>query len=121
MNEEFNLTEEHIKLLNNSYVSWFDGYCDYGVACIDGKRPYGNSDVVGDIHEILTGETIDEDKLEEQGINYDEFCENLYTKYKKIHSETETALQIVLSTKAFEVGQYRKDGYGKNWTKVSEL
>ena len=40
------------------YVGWQD--CEYGAPEIDPKRPYGNSDVEGDIAEIL-GWEVDED------------------------------------------------------------
>lgn len=54
MINEFNLKEEHIKLLRAMYVGWSD--CEYGAPEIDPKRPYGNSYVEGDVHEILTSE-----------------------------------------------------------------
>lgn len=89
-----------------------------GAPCIDSKRPYGNSDVIGDMYEILTDKVIDENELDSQDIDYDEFVDSLHDKYEKLHRETETALQIVLSTGKFEIGKYVLNNYGKDWVKV---
>lgn len=119
MNEKyFDLTDNHIKLISNMYVSWDEGFSDLGVPTINQKRPYGNSSVIEDIYEIMEGKRINEDELETQGIDYDDFLEGLYLKYTKLHEETETALQIILYTKKFETGKYKKDGYGRAWVKV---
>jgi hypothetical protein len=48
---EFTVTEDHLKLLRRAYIGWDD--CEFGAPGIDPKRPYGNSDVIGDIAEIL--------------------------------------------------------------------
>lgn len=116
----FELTDDHIKLINHMWVSWHDGhsFSGYGSPVIDLKRPYGNSDIVQDIHEILTGESIDEEELDERGIDYDDYLSQLEEKYRPIHKETETALQIILHTKSFETGTYGLIGYGKAWVKI---
>jgi len=103
----FILTEDHLKLLKRMYVSW--SQCEFGAPEIDPKRPYGNSDVPGDIHEILTG------KYPE-----DELDEDLEDKYCKLHKETEVALQIVLRSGQFKTGTYiLKNPYNTyNWTLV---
>jgi hypothetical protein len=101
--KKFKLTEDHIKLLRHMRVGW--GYSETGAPEIDPKRPYGNSDVDGDIHKILTGEYIPEDT----DVNYD-----------KLHRQTETALQIVLRVGKFEPGVYVCDTYGSNWRLESE-
>jgi hypothetical protein len=103
----FNLTIEHIKLLQAMYVDWHD--CEFGAPTINPKRPYGNSDVLWDIAEILG--------IESKKDKNDEFY---YTdkeeKYmNKLHEETQTALQIVLRTGEFEVGEYEADDYKENW------
>lgn len=43
----FALTDQHLTLLRSAYVRWED--CEFGAPAIDYKRPYGNSDVVGDM------------------------------------------------------------------------
>jgi len=107
MSTIFTLTEEHIKLLSRAYVSWQD--CEFGAPEINPKRPYGNSNVIRDIAEILgveqktcphCGETLDE--LDEQ-------------RFENLHKETETALQIILSTKSFVPGKYVQEDFENSW------
>lgn len=101
---EFTLTEDHLKLLQNMYVGW--SCSEFGAPEIDPKRPYGNSDVIGDIHEILTGTYS----------SWEDIPEELKEKYNKLHKETETALEIILHTRSFVPGRYRKSKpYGRDW------
>lgn len=44
-------TADHVTLLARSY--WRMSDCEFGAAEIDGKRPYGNSDVEDDLAEML--------------------------------------------------------------------
>lgn len=104
--ERFEIKEEHLKLLNRSYVSWGDS--EFGAACIYPKKPYGNSDVENDIAKIL-GWEIKDDELTDHQINI----------ANKLHKETETALQICLSRLKFETGVYENSGHGIEWVKVS--
>lgn len=99
--DKFTLTEYHVKLLEHMYVEWEDGGYD-GAPAIGLKRPYGNSDVVGDVHEILFGCPFPEDEDDEER---DEATVN---SLLKIHEETHIALQIVLCTKSFQPGVYEK-------------
>ena len=108
----FELTDTHIKLLRRFYVCWWD--CETGAPAIDPKRPYGNSDVPADIHEILTGESIGcTDSVR------DELTEDEIESYLKLHSETQTALQIVLRTGGFRTGIYQACKYERDWKLVS--
>jgi hypothetical protein len=101
---EFTLTEDHLKLLQKMWVGWSP--CEFGAPEIDPKRPYGNSDVIGDIHKILTG------TYSSRG----DISEEMEKKYNKLHKEAKTTLQIVLSTQSFLPGRYRKiHPYGKDW------
>jgi hypothetical protein len=125
----FEMTESHIKLLNNFYVGWDD--CEFGAPCIDPKRPYGNSSGVDDVAEVLgikkTKDNV-EDYDKDEAKNYDdksdyindlEWNEETYEKLMNLHKETKIALQIVLSTKCFELGKYKKkESYGKDWKKL---
>jgi hypothetical protein len=84
------------------HVGW--SVCEFGAPEIDPKRPYGNSWVLGDIHEILTGEDIDE------------LTESQKEEYRQLHEETQTALQIILSMGKFEEGLYiRTNPYSSTW------
>ncbi len=113
---EFELTEQHVKLLTNMYVEWWDA--ETGAPGIDPKRPYGNSWVSGDVAHILgiVSEETDEDDEDEKRLSDEQenFCH-------RIHSETQTALQIVLSTKSFEPGLYRlRETYDvTSWERVT--
>ena len=106
VSKTFELRKEHITLLSNMWVGW--QYCETGAPEIDPKRPYGNSDVLIDIHHILTGESVDE------------LDSSLEEKYEKLHKETETALQIILFTKSFKAGTYRLNGYGRSWELITD-
>ena len=87
---EFEVTENHIKLIRKMYVNWCE--FEFGAPTINPKRPYGNSSVVYDIAEII-------------GIPPDEVDENK-DDLINLHRECETALQIVLNTGSFEPGIY---------------
>ncbi len=100
----FEVTEDHIKLLGKSWVSW-DCY-SLGAPGIDAKRPYGNKDVLGDIAEILGWQTLDERELE--------------IKAKKVHNELEIVLEILLSHVATGIkpGPYKqRTAFGRDWVR----
>lgn len=113
MSERFTLTAEHIKLLRHAFVGWQD--CETGAPEIDPKRPYGNSDVGNDIHEILTGETIG---LRDS--KRDELNDAETEWYSILHRDTEKALQIVLATGSFEPGEFEKGEIydDRSWRRV---
>src|SRR5215510_593730 len=48
--ERFTVTDDHLRLLRRAYVFWDE--TEFGAPGINAKRPYGNSDVYGDIVEI---------------------------------------------------------------------
>lgn len=75
---------EHIKLAKRMYVQWQD--CEYGAPEIDPKRPYGNSDVEGDIAEILGWEVDEENGLTTKQSNAAE----------ALHREMEQVIQHAL-------------------------
>lgn len=105
----FELTEDHIKLLTGDriYIRWQD--CETGAPEIDPKRPYGNSDVAGDVAEILGWEL----ELDE----WEEMSEDQRGRALDIHHQTQYALQIILSLKTFEPGFYESDRWGQTWKK----
>lgn len=109
--KHFTLTTEHIALLQAMEVGWQD--TEFGAPEIDPKRPYGNSDVIPDIHEILTGgeETWPPDSRTEEA--------ELRERYARLHRETETALQVVLRA-GLDVapGNYEANDYGSDWRLV---
>jgi hypothetical protein len=101
----FELTADHIKLLQRAYVSWEE--CETGAPAIDCKRPYGNSFVAGDIAEIL-GVTWEDPR--DEGMPPD-----LEARLLKLHRETQQALEVILHTKSFAPGRYRRRQYHNDW------
>ncbi len=98
MENTFELTESHIKLLRAMYVDFCDDGYD-GAPAVNLKRPYGNSDVISDVIEIVTGVRVDDlDDVPEENIN----------EALKLHEETGTALQIILCTGSFTPGTYKR-------------
>ena len=104
---EFTVTDEHLKLLRRAYVDWDD--CEFGAPAIDCKRPYGNSDVIGDIGEILGYP--EEHYQDEDGDRH----ETIEANFTQLHAETAIVLQIALATGEFRPGRYVCDKYHANW------
>jgi len=104
--ERFTVTDEHLRLLRRAYVFWDE--TEFGAPGINAKRPYGNSDVYGDIAEILGLVHGDwQDEVEE-----DWPPPELEWRFLRLHVETAIALQIGLATGEFRAGQYsRGEGY----------
>jgi hypothetical protein len=108
--KQFEVTDDHIKLLRRAYVGWDD--CEFGAPAIDCKRPYGNSSVHSDIAEILD--------ITPAASDGDEFSQEQYDQMERLHKETQTVLQIVLSTGTMKAGTYVKsDNYGTDWRPLS--
>lgn len=99
--ERFTMTTDHIKLLRAAWTSWDD--CEYGAPCIDPKRPYGNSDVPGDIVEILGWDPQYTDPEDPYDLTDEQAREA-----NRVHRETEKALQIVLTLGTWEPGTYER-------------
>jgi hypothetical protein len=99
-NERFELKSEHLKLIQRMYVT---SHGD-GSPCIDDYRPYGNSDVVGDIIDVLGWEPV----LTKGSKRI--FSDEQERYAVQLHMETVTALQIILYTQSFIPGVYEKDG-----------
>lgn len=103
---EFTVTADHLTLLRAAYLRWDD--CEFGAPAIDPKRPYGNSDVIGDIAELL-----DIDLEELDGYEGDRSEE-----LRDLHRETLTVLQLAIATGEFREGTYRRTVDG--WERIEE-
>ena len=99
---DFDLTTDHLKLLQRMYVGWSDE--EYGAPEIDPKRPYGNSSVEDDICEILGVEMIPDPDEADAWV----FPDAEKHRAAQIHREMGFALQIVLMTQQFRPGRYRR-------------
>lgn len=118
---EFTVTEDHLKLLRRTYVRWED--CEFGAPAFDCKRPYGNSDVIGDMVKIL-GIDAEADRVRWQrvtGTELDEgdISEPLAEHLTRLHAETAIVLQIALSSGEFMAGRYTREKYGA-WKKADQ-
>ena len=103
---EFELTEEHIKLLSRMYTCWDDRSYGHPSMC---ANLYGNSDVFRDMAEILGTE-------EKLCPHCSEIINEIDQKwFDKLHEETPIALEIVLRTKSFRPGIYVRDWPERNW------
>jgi hypothetical protein len=98
---EFTVTDEHLRLLHRAYVWWDEA--EFGAPSINPKRPYGNSNVFGDIAEIL-GVPDSAWADEELGPLPDAGW-----RFLRVHVETAIALQIALATGEFRTGRYVRD------------
>lgn len=105
MSDAVEITDEHLKLLRRAYVRWED--CEYGAPSIDCKRPYGNSDVLRDIAQILDVEW-DDDAWENGGLDAEAAA-----RLRRLHEETETALQVMLQCASLRPGHYVSHRYGQ--------
>jgi len=124
----FTLTEDHLKLLKNMYVEWNDDAYE-GSPMVGIKRPYGNSDVIEDVAEIVAGRrdggevfyTRDsEDEL--IGVYGEDTRVFTVKELNALHRQMDTALQIVLCTQSFVAGTYhkREQFSARSWVLVPE-
>lgn len=60
------VTNDHIALMSHLRFDW-DDECEWGAVSSDPKRPFGNSDVVGDVSEIV-GRRVDLDEARQLSI-----------------------------------------------------
>ncbi len=105
--QTFIVTHEHLKLLRRMWIRWED--CEYGAPTVDSKRPYGNSDVEGDIAEILGWEYGKD--------HWDGMPSELRNAASSIHSEMQTVLQILVVNLHIYPGKYEKpDPYCTDWS-----
>lgn len=91
----FRLTEDHARLARAMWVGWDS--CEFGAPAVDCKRPYGNSDVLRDMREILERPDATDDEL------------------YQLHGEMQTVLQIALRNGSYSVGEYIAPKYGIDW------
>ena len=106
----FDVHEDHKKLLMRSYWDWDD--CEYGAPCMDPKRPYGNSDVGGDIAGIL------EMKLMTDGYGEKVISDIQSKMCRGRHLEMQHYLQILARFGEIPDGRYSRPNTWSEWVKV---
>jgi hypothetical protein len=106
--KRFTVTDEHLRLLRRAYISWDDG--EFGAPGINGKRPYGNSNVFADMADILDmpdREWADEGEDPPPEVEW---------RFLRLHVETAIVLQIGVATGEFLAGRYvRGDEWNSRW------
>ena len=80
--QNFKLSHDHIKLLKKMVFTYYENGGDYISIGVQGKRPFGNSDVIGDIIRIIGEPIIDDeyitDAQQEKAVNNMEGKGRLY-------------------------------------------
>lgn len=116
--KEFEVTENHLKLIKRNQIEWVFFRDDYngGHFYQDLKRPYGNSDWIGDIGEILgikpdcVNQADDEDRWYSESLEFFLVCH---------HIDMRIVMEILCQNLSIQVGKYKRDSiYGGEWTFV---
>jgi hypothetical protein len=107
----FTVTEDHIKLLPHLWFG-YDAYTEFGAPEVDPKRPYGNSDVYGDIAELL------EIQGNEDSWGDIEFTTEQRSYMLRVHRDMETVLNIMVRNNGVEPGVYKASIYSQNWSRA---
>jgi hypothetical protein len=113
---EFAVTEDHLKLLRHlryGGLYWDPGEGFGGAPFFGPKKPYGNSDVPGDVARIVGAPDTDweSDEWGDRGLRPE-----AADRYLRLHVETGIALKIALATGEFRVGRYIcTDVWGNDW------
>jgi hypothetical protein len=120
--ENFTVTERHLKLLRASRIAWssqWDGTL-YGAACVDPRRPYGSADVVRSMIRVLEWK-MPNVKGHPWDPETDDIPDNIYNTLEELHAQTEIVLRIAMDTGKFEAGHYYFPAKeGDPWRKVGE-
>lgn len=101
--DRFIVTGDHVKLLRRLNIG-YDQWTEWGAPEVDPKRPYGNSDLYGDMREILGRPCV---VIEGEESDHDELM--------KLHREMETVLQILVYVGSIEPGEYESPKYFAEW------
>ncbi|TSC82220.1 MAG: hypothetical protein G01um101420_524 [Parcubacteria group bacterium Gr01-1014_20] len=107
----FEITANHIKLLEECYVQWLN--IEFGAPGIDPKRPYGNSMMIYEqIAEIIGLQLVKIDDEVRATNEQREIC-------RKLHEELEIVLAILLSNPqaGIQPGKYVQNESEK-WERV---
>ena len=111
--DEFRVTDEHLALLKRGNVSWHYLNEGTGVAGLDIKRPFGNSDIWESIAEIVDGPFLN---AMGDGARED-FIEASGERWERLYAEVGLALQITMDTGQFSAGLYRRHLFSP-WSKA---
>jgi len=106
----FTVTEEHLKLARRAnLVDWV--HAEFGAFSQDPKRPYGNSNVYGDMADILGLLTPDReaDVAEGEVMAEDVMTEEQLETCDQLHGDMGRVFTIAAQTGAFKMGVYETE------------
>lgn len=123
--EYYRLTEEQVLLIRELHFYQDDGsMLGYeGGPAVDSKRPFGNSNVEGDVLEIVDPRPYEEiwneydDEDEEAS---DEFYDKQKEVYDRLYPTLGKAMQVVVAAGSFEPGIYSCNRYCRNFERVTD-
>lgn len=101
---EFEVKDIHLKLLEQTYINWNEDAYE-GYVCMGEKRPYGNSNIPGDILELLGIEDDSTDEQEEMALD--------------IHRQMYIVFKILIDNKSIKTGMYKRENH-VSWQKGCE-
>ena len=116
--KEFEVTENHLKLIKRNQIEWIfnSGGYNSGHFYQDIKRPYGNSDWIGDIAEILQ---IEPDCSSSKDEDDKWFSESLQYYLVCHHIDMRILIEILCQNLSIQKGKYKRDSiYGCEWVYV---
>jgi hypothetical protein len=115
----FEVSENHLKLIKRNQIEWVffrDGY-NSGHFYQDCKRPYGNSDWVGDIAEILG---IEPDCSNPNDEDEKWFSESLEYFLVCHHIDMRIVMEILCQNLSIHKGKYERESvYSSDWVVVA--
>jgi len=108
---EFNVTEKHINLIKRINIKWGFNKDEYNFGALyqDNYRPYGNSDWIGDIAEIIGIKKQDEEFA-------DEFTDEQIDELALLNMDMRICIPILFNNLYIQVGVYKRTSqYADNW------
>ncbi|MBN1934604.1 MAG: hypothetical protein JW934_08055 [Anaerolineae bacterium] len=115
----FFLEEYHLKLIQRLCIFPYCGEkrdWGYPVPAVGFNRPFGNSDVIGDVAEIV-GVEPEGDPIDDE---YQVFSEAQEKYLLGLIAEVTTALLVCTSNLSFQPGVYARQGAWDDWRLIAE-
>ena len=124
--EYYRLTQEQVNLIRHMHFDWAPGSeIGYeGGPCINPKRPFGNSNIEGDVWEIVDPRPWDEmhkeDEDEDEEVAWERQEQEQRAAFDRWYRTLGHALQVVLSSGSFEPGIYSCPKYTCSYRRVTD-
>lgn len=130
--ERFTVDKIHLALAKRLYIS-SSGNAYGDAPSVDQKRPYGNSDVLGDLKEIYAATegleivniedggtlVLSGDRVISRGDGTGDPLSDVESLLQRYHRDMTTVLQILLQNLSISEGVYERESpYGGHWARV---